>query len=71
MKDLGAARKIRRVEMGIDRKSGLLFLSQRSYIQKVLHRFNMHDSNPVSTLLPLLLLTSSCHLLNVQPKMKI
>ena len=32
-----------------DRKSGLLFLSQHNYIKKVLQRFNMHDSKPVST----------------------
>jgi hypothetical protein len=49
MKDLGAARKILGMEIGKNRKSGLLFLSQRSYIQKVLRRFNMHDSNQVST----------------------
>jgi hypothetical protein len=49
MKDLGAARKILGMEIGSDRKSGLLFLSHHNYIQKVLHRFNMHDSNPVST----------------------
>jgi hypothetical protein len=49
MKDLGAARKILGMEIKRDRKSGLLFLSQHSYIQKVLHRFNMHDCKPVST----------------------
>jgi hypothetical protein len=51
MKDLGVARKIIGMEIGRDRKSGLLFLSQRNYIQKVLRRFNLHDSNPVSTLI--------------------
>jgi hypothetical protein len=35
MKDLGAARKILGMEIGRDGKSGLLFLSQRNYIQKV------------------------------------
>jgi hypothetical protein len=49
MKDLGAARKILGMEIGRDRKSGLLFLSQHSYIQKVMRRFSMHDFNPVST----------------------
>ena len=49
MKDRGVARKILDMEIGRDRKSGLLFLSQRNYIQKVLCCFNMHDSNPVST----------------------
>jgi hypothetical protein len=37
------------MEIGRDRKSDMLFLSQRSYIQKVLCRFNMHDSNPICT----------------------
>jgi hypothetical protein len=37
------------VKIGRDSKSGLLFLSQCSYIQKLLRHFNMHDSNPVST----------------------
>jgi hypothetical protein len=49
MKDLGAAKKIFGMEITRDKKSGLLFLSQHGYIQKVLHRFNMHDSKPVST----------------------
>jgi hypothetical protein len=49
MKDLEATRKILGMEIGKDRKSGLLFLSLHSYIQKVLRHFNMHDSNPIST----------------------
>jgi hypothetical protein len=49
MKDLGAAKKILGMEITRDKKSGLLFLSQHCYIQKVLHHFNMHDSKPVST----------------------
>jgi hypothetical protein len=49
MKDLGVARKILGMEIGRDRKSGLSFLSQRSSIQKVLRRFNLHDSNSLST----------------------
>jgi hypothetical protein len=49
MKDLGAAKKILGMEITRDRKSALLFLSQHGYIQKVLRRFNMHDSKPVST----------------------
>jgi hypothetical protein len=36
MKDLGAARKILGMEIGRDRKPGLLFLSQRNYIHKFL-----------------------------------
>jgi ATP-binding cassette subfamily B (MDR/TAP) protein 1 len=31
-----------------DRKSGLLFLSQQDYINKVLHRFNKPDVNKVT-----------------------
>lgn len=49
MKDLGVAKKILGIEITRDRKSGLLFLSQYNYINKVLQRFNMHDSKPVST----------------------
>jgi hypothetical protein len=49
MKDLGVAKKILGMEITRDRNSGLLFLSQQSYIKKVLQRFNMHDAKPVST----------------------
>src|SRR5438045_9603523 len=49
MKDLGAAKKILGMEIIIDRKSGKLYLSQKYYIEKVLHRFNMHNAKPVST----------------------
>jgi hypothetical protein len=49
MKDLGAAKKILGMEIIKDRKSGLLYLSQKNYIEKVLHRFNMHNAKPVST----------------------
>src|SRR6185437_8611634 len=46
MKDLGVAKKILGMEITRDRKSGLLFLSQHNYINKVLQCFNMHDSKP-------------------------
>jgi len=49
MKDLGAAKKILSIEITRDRKSGKLYLSHRGYIEKVLHRFNMHNAKPVST----------------------
>jgi hypothetical protein len=49
MKDLGAAKKILGMEITRDQNSGLLFLSQQSYIKKVLQCFNMHDAKPVST----------------------
>nr|AAL75759.1 Putative pol polyprotein [Oryza sativa Japonica Group]AAL91607.1 Putative pol polyprotein [Oryza sativa Japonica Group]AAP51772.1 retrotransposon protein, putative, Ty1-copia subclass [Oryza sativa Japonica Group] len=48
MKDLGAAKKILGMEITRDRNSGLLFLSQQSYIKNVLQRFNMHDAKLVS-----------------------
>jgi hypothetical protein len=49
IKDLGAAKKILGMEITRDRKSGLLFLSQLDYINKVLHRFNMPDAKKVTT----------------------
>lgn len=49
MKDLGPAKKILGMEIKRDRKSSLLFLSQEKYIEKVLHRFNMHGTKFVST----------------------
>jgi hypothetical protein len=49
MKDLGAVKKILGMEIIRDRKSGLLYLSQKNYIEKVLHRFNTHNVKPVST----------------------
>src|SRR5438132_519777 len=47
--DLGAAIKILGMEIIRDRKSGKLYLSQKGYIEKVLHCFNMHNVKPVST----------------------
>jgi hypothetical protein len=49
MKDLGALNKILGLEITRDIKSSVVFLSQQNYIKKVLHRFNMHDANSVST----------------------
>ena len=54
-----------------DRKSGMLYRSQRGYIEKVLRRFNMHDAEPVSTplavhfrlflaLCPVMMILSTC-----------
>jgi hypothetical protein len=51
MKDLGATKTILGVEIIRDRKAGMLYLSQRDYIEKILRRFNMQDAKPVSTLL--------------------
>ena len=49
MKDLSATKKILGMEIIRDRNFGLLYLSPRGYIEKVLHHFNMHDAKPVST----------------------
>jgi ATP-binding cassette subfamily B (MDR/TAP) protein 1 len=49
MKDLGATKKILGMKIIRDRKSGLLFLNQHDYINKVLHRFNMSDAKKVTT----------------------
>uniref|UniRef100_A0A3Q7EAS5 Reverse transcriptase Ty1/copia-type domain-containing protein n=1 Tax=Solanum lycopersicum TaxID=4081 RepID=A0A3Q7EAS5_SOLLC len=49
MKDLGAARKILGMEIIRDGERRKLFLSQRSYIQKVLARFGMSSSKPIDT----------------------
>ena len=49
MKDLGAAKRILGMEIQRDRKEGKLYLSQKGYIEKVLHRFNMLSAKPGST----------------------
>ena len=41
MKDVGATKKILRMEILRDRKVGKLYLSQKRYIEKVLYKFNM------------------------------
>jgi hypothetical protein len=51
MKDLGAAKKTIGMEINRDRKFGLLYLRQKNYIEKVLHRFNMNNAKSVSTIL--------------------
>ena len=49
MKDLGAAKKILGMEIERDRNGGKLYLTQKSYIEKVLERFGMKNAKPVST----------------------
>jgi hypothetical protein len=49
MKDLGAAKKILGMEIHRDRKNRRLWISQKSYIEKVLERFGMDKAKPVST----------------------
>ena len=48
MKNLGIAKKILGMEIERDRLNSLLFLHQSSYVLKVLKKFDMHDSRPVS-----------------------
>ena len=44
MEDLGPAQKILGMEITRDRQKGELYLSQRSYIKKVIDRFGMKDA---------------------------
>jgi hypothetical protein len=52
MKNLGVVKKILGMEIIRDNKSGLLFLSQHDYINKVVHHFNMPDAKKVTTPIP-------------------
>ncbi|RVW84630.1 Retrovirus-related Pol polyprotein from transposon TNT 1-94 [Vitis vinifera] len=49
MKDLGAAKKILGMEIHRDRTLGRLWLSQHSYVKRVLERFNMDNAKIVRT----------------------
>ena len=49
MKDLGVAKKILRMEINRDRVLGRLWLSQHSYVKRVLEKFNMDNAKPIST----------------------
>ena len=49
MKDLGAAKKILRMEICRDRDAKRLWLSQVGYVKKVLERFSMENAKSVST----------------------
>ena len=46
MKDLGEASYVLGIEIHRDREKWVLGLSQKSYIEKVLKKFNMHKCNP-------------------------
>ena len=48
MKDLGAAKKILGMEIHRDKALGRLWLSQHSYVKRVLEKFNMDNAKPVS-----------------------
>ena len=49
MKDLGSAKHILGMEILRDKKAAKLWLSPERYIEWMLERFNMKNSNPVST----------------------
>ncbi|BBH07646.1 Toll-Interleukin-Resistance domain family protein [Prunus dulcis] len=49
MKDLGPAKKILGMQITRDKHRGILQLSEAEYINRVLQRFNMGDTKPVST----------------------
>ena len=49
MKDLGAVTKILGIQIIRDRDSKILYLSQTDYVKKLLARFKMEDSKPVTT----------------------
>ena len=50
MKDLGDASFVLGIQIHWDRSQGILGLSQKSYIEKILKRFGMHDCKPGDTL---------------------
>jgi hypothetical protein len=49
IKDLYAAKKNARFEITGEKNSGLLFLSQHSYINQILHCFNMLNAKSNTT----------------------
>ena len=46
MKDLGEASFVLGIEIHRDRRKGVLGLSQKAYIEKVLKKFSMHACSP-------------------------
>jgi len=51
VKDLGHASFILGIEIHYDRSRGILGLSQKSYIKRILDRFNMKFYKPCTTLI--------------------
>ncbi|RVW25426.1 Retrovirus-related Pol polyprotein from transposon TNT 1-94 [Vitis vinifera] len=49
IKDLGSASQILSIKISRDRTNGKLWLSQESYIEKVLDKFNIGKAKPVSS----------------------
>nr|GEY10698.1 retrovirus-related Pol polyprotein from transposon TNT 1-94 [Tanacetum cinerariifolium] len=52
MKDLGPVNKILGMQIHRDRVSRKIWLSRKSYVKKILQRFNMQDCKPISTPFP-------------------
>ncbi|GJX23727.1 retrovirus-related pol polyprotein from transposon TNT 1-94 [Tanacetum coccineum] len=52
MKELGPANKILGMQIHRDRVSRKIWLSQKSYVKKILQRFNMQDCKQISTPFP-------------------
>ena len=46
MKDLGEASFVLGIDIHRDRSKGVLGLSQKTYIEKILKKFNMHKCSP-------------------------
>jgi hypothetical protein len=46
MKDLDEASFVLGIEIHRDRRNGVLGLSQKAYLEKVLKKFSMHACNP-------------------------
>lgn len=49
MKDFGPTTKILGIQIHYDRKDWKICLFEKNYLSKVLQRFNVHDSKPIST----------------------
>jgi hypothetical protein len=49
MKYLGLAKKILGMEIQRDRRASTLFLSQKSYIEKVLEKYNLSNCKSIAT----------------------
>ena len=49
MKDLGEAHYVLGIEILHDKSGGVLGLSQKTYIDRILKRFNLHSCTPQKT----------------------
>jgi hypothetical protein len=49
MKDFGEASFVLGIEIYRDRRKGVLGLSQKAYLEKVIKKFSMHACNPTPT----------------------